>query len=368
MPHNTRLESYVSKHKQLEHHNTSAGMVNDMFMLHAQLESERAALTHSSARSATGGARRPAARAEAAKGHGLTDAHASKGQRQAMAMLALVEAQRYSAAALFKRGEGSVARALKRKRAEEADLAAAVPRAKVEALKQTHAAGPSGQARRPVQPAAALQHLAPVRLEAGQKATKAHGTGRSAADLAVRKRQKAAEKRNASAQPKQKKRTGGGRLTEKQHRAAAARAEVPPSVRPPKRPRAAAEAAASRVQRLNDEEEQQEREEETQAAKVVRIRAEDAVCEAARAERQAAAEAQRYADAATAEARRRAEWEAAQQQQKEAKQREYTELRRALKALRAQCSGGQLTPKQVNRLGVGEKVARYEELKSELGL
>jgi hypothetical protein len=118
------------------------------------------------------------------------------------------------------------------------------------------------------------------------------------------------------------------------------------------------------VQRLNDEEEEQQKEEETQAAKMARIRAEDAARETDRAERQAAAEAQRYADVAAAEARRQAAWEAAQQQQcsQEAKQHEYTELRRELKALRAQCSGGQLTPKEV------KKLVRYEELKSELGL
>ena len=97
-----------------------AAQVNDMFMAHAQLEKERATLTHVSLRSATGGARRPAARAEAAKGHGLSDAHASKGQRQATCVLALAEAGLYANEDLCKRGEGSIASELKRKREDAA--------------------------------------------------------------------------------------------------------------------------------------------------------------------------------------------------------------------------------------------------------
>ena len=56
--------------------------------------------------------------------------------------------------------------------------------------------------RRSVKPAAAMTYKAPERCHAGEKPSKARGTGRSALDMAARKKQKAEQNRDACAEPK----------------------------------------------------------------------------------------------------------------------------------------------------------------------
>lgn len=138
----------MSKHKQLEHHNTGAGMVNDLFMAHAQMEQERADLMSCAMRSTTGGARRGASLAEAAKGHRLSDAHRSKQQRRSSVILGIAEAAHYKEADLWKRGKGSVAQQRKRDRTEADEAAAAVDSRRVTALTRTHVRGQTGKLRK----------------------------------------------------------------------------------------------------------------------------------------------------------------------------------------------------------------------------
>lgn len=111
MVHNTRLESYVSKQKQLQQgHNTTPSMVNHIFMHHAGLEETRALLTSNQMRSTSGKARLKAGLAEASKGHGLTDATRSKVQRQGLMFLTLTTVlPLYSAKDIYARGRESAA-------------------------------------------------------------------------------------------------------------------------------------------------------------------------------------------------------------------------------------------------------------------
>ena len=66
--HNTRLESYVSKHKQLEQSNMGSRLVDAMFMAHCDMEPEREALSSHEMRSTGGGTKRARTVYEAAKG------------------------------------------------------------------------------------------------------------------------------------------------------------------------------------------------------------------------------------------------------------------------------------------------------------
>ena len=95
-----------AKHKQLEHSNMHGSMVNNIFMVHGEMEAERATL--STVRSSDGGAKRSRAIEEAAMGHSLRDAYASKAQRRGMVAFTGTEAAGYSDVELWKRGKGSV--------------------------------------------------------------------------------------------------------------------------------------------------------------------------------------------------------------------------------------------------------------------
>jgi hypothetical protein len=57
---------------------------------------------------------------------------------------------------------------------------------------------------------------------------------------------------------------------------------------------------------------------------------------------------------------------AMKQQHLVAMKKEYAQLRAELKPLGAQCDGGKLNSRDAKRFGVGEKVVRYRQLKSEL--
>ena len=195
MVHNTRLECYVSKQKQLRKgHNTTALMVNDVFMVHAQDEALRATLMAPEMRSSTGGARRKAALIEMGKGHALTDSTRSMAQRRRMLHIYVVDRlPKYSAARLYSRGKASIATAVRHAAAVQKRIAAEVVDRKVVAFQQTHMAGQS-RARRPTKPPAAYAYLAPTTLMAREKAKKVRGTGHAAADIAKRTRKAAAVK------------------------------------------------------------------------------------------------------------------------------------------------------------------------------
>ena len=207
MVHNTRLESYVSKQKQLQQgHNTTPTNVNLMFMHHASMEPMRSTLSSWEARSTDKryGAGRAAVQAKAGTHKGLTDTTRSKRQRQTLlAYIAKHELPHYSAAQLYSRqskSHTSIASTLRAAESADKAVAAAVPERKLTHLQQTHTAGPC-RARLPVKPPAAHAHKAPQLAEAGTKVAKQRGTGRSSADIAGRA--KAARAAKAEERPSQ---------------------------------------------------------------------------------------------------------------------------------------------------------------------
>lgn len=182
MVHNTRLESYVSKQKQLQQgHNTTPSMVNAIFMHHAGLEETRALLTSNQMRSTTGsGARHKGALEEASKGHQLTDPMRNKLQRQGLLFLTVTSVlPLYNVKEIYARGSDSAASKERVARDADAANAAAVPERKLVAFQHTHIAGPC-RARAPVKPVAAIAHLAPQ--------DGANSQGRGAAAIAARKK------------------------------------------------------------------------------------------------------------------------------------------------------------------------------------
>ena len=184
--HNTRLESYVSKHKQLEQSNMGSRLVDAMFMAHCDMEPERQVLCSSEMRSTGGGAKRACAQMAAAQGKPLTNgAYHSKVQRIAMTDLSLKEAATYSDRELYRRGKLSVATQVREARASDAAVADAVNERKVVTFVKTASVTDKGNARKAVAPPAAC-HKAPLLAKAGDHVPAQRGTGRSAADLAVR--------------------------------------------------------------------------------------------------------------------------------------------------------------------------------------
>ena len=193
MVHNTRLESYVSKQKQLQQgHNTTPSMVNAIFMHHAGLEETRALLTSNQMRSTTGsGARHKGALEEASKGHQLTDPMRNKLQRQGLLFLTVTSVlPLYNVKEIYARGSDSAASKERVARDADAANAAAVPERKLVAFQHTHIAGPC-RARAPVKPVAAIAHLAPQ--------DGANSQGRGAAAIAARKKTAKAAKAAAQA-------------------------------------------------------------------------------------------------------------------------------------------------------------------------
>ena len=204
MVHNTRLESYVSKQKQLQQgHNTTPTNVNFIFMHHASMEQMRSTLSSWSARSTDVryGVGRASVQAKAGRNKGLKATQRSKKQRQALLMFTLAdELPCYPAMQLYSRGERSVASALRAAESADKAVAAAVPERKLTSLQQTHTSGPC-RARAAPKPPPAYAHKAPQIAEAGTKVPKQRGTGRSTADIAVRSR--AAKAAKAAERPSQ---------------------------------------------------------------------------------------------------------------------------------------------------------------------
>ena len=224
MVHNTRLESLVSKQKSLEHHSMHGMTVENYVLHHARMEGERELLTRRELRSTTGGARRSQAVAQGFRSLPAAHTYGSKLQRRAYSELMLKAMSRYSAVELYSRGATSIAKAVKRQRGELDMLAASVPERKFKALKSTHAVTATGRARKAVAPPAAHAHLAGATHAAGTNVAKSRGTGRSAKDIAAKKKVHAAQQRieRAAAKAVPKKRRDGGRMTQAQRRRAEA--------------------------------------------------------------------------------------------------------------------------------------------------
>lgn len=289
MVHNTRLESYVSKHKQLEQGNMGSRTVNAMFLAHSEMEPERTLLCSHAMRTASGrGTVRPRAREEAAKGHGLASAYESKRQRAMMATLSLADAATISARDLYCRNDNSLAKAIQNAAASDDAVADAVDERKILSFVKTKDRTGLGNARKPLKPVAACR--APNLAKAGERAPKQRGTGRSAADIAARRKAAAAAKESAAA-PISKtasKRRDGGRMSKAQHRA---QGQPPaPKKRKPSQQELEAELAAKR-QRLA----------EVQAAEAERARAVEQRREAEREQQAHNAEAAAAAEAIAAE-------------------------------------------------------------------
>ena len=204
MVHNTRLESYVSKQKQLRQgHNTTAVNVNFIFMHHTSMERMRNTLSSWSARSTDVryGAGRAAVQAKAGRNVGLTDTVRSKLQRHILLMFTLrQELPKYTFQQLYSRGQTSVALLLRSAEMAEKTVAGAVVERKLHALQHSHTAGPCREWR-PVKPPAACASKAPPVAEAGEHVPKQRGTGRSAA--AIADRTKAAKAAKAAERPSQ---------------------------------------------------------------------------------------------------------------------------------------------------------------------
>ena len=269
MVHNTRLESYVSKQKQLQQgHNTTPTNVNFIFMHHASMEPMRSTLSAWEARSTDVryGAGRAVVRAKAGTRKGLTDTQRSKRQRQMLlGHIGKHELPHYSAGQLYSRlskSHTSVASTLRAAESADKAVAVAVPERKLAALQQTHTSGPC-RARQPVKPPAAHAHKAPQLAEAGAKVAKQRGTGRSAADIAVRS--KAAKRAKGAEQPSQAGKAAVPTATQKRkQRESDAQALAKRRAIPVEQRRAEAEAREAETrtaaQRVREEVAQEERE------------------------------------------------------------------------------------------------------------
>ena len=115
-------------------------------------------------------------------------AYSSKVQRRMACGIALASGKGFSSAALYSRGELSLAKALRVLRAAETAVALSVRRRKLDALKATETHGPSGRKRQAVGVPGAWMALAPQHAAAGEKASSQRGTGYAQADIAGRQR------------------------------------------------------------------------------------------------------------------------------------------------------------------------------------
>ena len=212
MVHNTRLESYVSKHKQLETSSMTAGLVDAMFMAHASLERERALLSASTERSLTRGACTAAAKAKATEGRCLQKAYISKAQRRGMVLHVMAQGSQFKGVKW--RGQGSVAQLLKAQRSASQAVTDANVERRYHSLSTSCRVTATGRARAALPPVAAVAYKAPDQS----------GGGRGAAAIASRKRVHSAEQHEVreSAAKVVKKRRDGRPLTAAQQRKAAA--------------------------------------------------------------------------------------------------------------------------------------------------
>lgn len=337
--HNTRLESYVSKHKQLEQSNMGSRLVDAMFMAHCEMEPEREVLSSSQLRATSGGAKRTRAQEEAAKGKPITGgAYRSKLQRIAMTGLGLKEAGTFTDCEFYQR-KGSVAAQVQEARASDAAVADAVNERKVVTFVKTASVTEKGNPRKAVAPPAAC-HKAPELAKAGEHVPAQRGTGRSAADLAVRS--KAATAAKAAAPPVTKTarpRKDGQPMTQAQQRT-----HGQPLAKPKKRKPSAEELeveAAAKRQRLAVL--QAEEAVRAQAAEVRRVALEE----------RRAREAQEAAAAAAIAA------------ETQARECERLKLKAELQAVMTQ-AGRVLKQRDWDAMGPewSAKVARYKQLKA----
>ena len=108
MVHATRVESSVSKQKQLEHSNMKGRTVNSMWVHHASMEDERAKLIEPSMRASIGGGCRVKALERNGKRLASHLAYGNKRQRQVYAVVMLTHANSYTHEELYRRGKSSL--------------------------------------------------------------------------------------------------------------------------------------------------------------------------------------------------------------------------------------------------------------------
>ena len=225
MVHNTKLESYVSKHKMIEKPNMGGLAVQDAFLHHARQDSERVLLCAPGMRSETGGALKPGAKQAHTEGKRLpaSHAHGSKKCRRLSVEMGLTKGRAYDHAEVYSRGDASVACEARKRQAAEATAEDAVPAKQFASLLKTAARGPSGRARVPVAPPQAKAYLAPQPGESGK------GTGRSKDAIAARQREHTRAAAVAAAAPKVvPTRRNGAPMTTSQRNKEEGRGSAPP--------------------------------------------------------------------------------------------------------------------------------------------
>mmetsp|Transcript_38102 Transcript_38102/g.126205 ORF Transcript_38102/g.126205 Transcript_38102/m.126205 type:complete len:271 (+) Transcript_38102:401-1213(+) len=105
---NTTLESFVSLYKTFAHCNMDEMAMDNLFQYHSGLAGERAALCAPEMRSEGGGALRPKAKEQHAKGKPLPHPWRSKKQLRQLCRLTRVRASSISKARYFARGKASL--------------------------------------------------------------------------------------------------------------------------------------------------------------------------------------------------------------------------------------------------------------------
>jgi hypothetical protein len=347
---NTRLESYVSLYKTHNHAKMSPTTIEAMFLYHAGLELERLQLRSSEMRSMMGGALGTVARQRALDSKPLRcHHHASKKQQSELCRLALARAKSYDRARYFRRGATGLLRIYATEAATQASFRDSSAKRKAVAQIATCHVTEGGKRRRPAPPPEAYWHLLNPLHEPDAKITKKRGTGYGNTALAVKAKAEAARKRLQKPAPGVVVPTvakSGKRKTEKALRNLTRPNAVPPLKKRRRKPRAVDQAREQRVgDNLADELDSAAAEEERAAAELQRC--EEAEADAARrldeirleagrllredGERAAAARAAAAAAAETTAAEAAA---ARAQHAEQAKAREISEIKSAIKSFR----------------------------------